>query len=319
MDEQGHWQSELRNAVVWRSMGIALMAAIAAGLNPYATLFLVAALATRLGFSLPGLGTPSPPVLLAVVAVTGLALPIDLVLGKLDRRRPENPGPAAPSISPAVPPKKAQALARAHGGVARVHLAGLVVWLLLAVGGSVLLRLGASVPGLVTPVSLLAATGHSLLLLLHTVLANRARRKDAGHSVTRRIPLLTLVRRVDLLIGSLAGALVAVGLAGPAVSPLIAAGVGAGLACLTGALLTSFAERARRSPSWVGLGHIPVLMAATTVAVIIIPLGLVAVGIGMTVALLAVGGLAAGALTRRGIRVRARPPETAPQSDAPVS
>ena len=62
-------------------MGMALLAAVAAGLNPYATLFLVAALATYLGFSLPGLGTPSPPVLIAVVAVAGLALPLDLVLG----------------------------------------------------------------------------------------------------------------------------------------------------------------------------------------------------------------------------------------------
>ena len=209
-------------------MGMALLAAVAAGLNPYATLFLVAALATYLGFSLPGLGTPSPPVLIAVVAVAGLALPLDLVLGKHVRRRPRN-------------------------------------------------------------------------------------------ASTRRLPLVALVRRVDLLVGTLAGALVAVGLAGPAVPPLLAGVVGAGVAGLTGALLARCAERMRRDPSWRGLGHIPILIAATTTAVIVIPVGLIALGLGWALALLALVLLGAGTLGKRRLSPRTPPPESTPQSDAPVS
>ena len=160
-------------------MGMALLAAVAAGLNPYATLFLVAALAMYLGFSLPGLGTPSPPVLIAVVAVAGLALPLNLVLGKLIRRRSRNPAPAPPPPSPAAL-RKARALARAHRRVARVHIVGLAIWLLLAGGSSALSRAGVSLLALALPVSLLAATGHSLLLLLHTTLARRARHRGGG-------------------------------------------------------------------------------------------------------------------------------------------
>ena len=299
-------------------MGMALLAAVAAGLNPYATLFLVAALATYLGFSLPGLGTPSPPVLIAVVAVAGLALPLDLVLGKLIRRRSRNPAPALPPPSPAAL-RKARALARAHRRVARVHIVGLAIWLLLAGGSSALSRTGVSLPALALPVSLLAATGHSLLLLLHTTLARRAQHRVTRPTGTRRLPLAMLVRRVDVPVGALTGALVAVGLAGPAVSPFIAGVLGAGVAGLTGALLARCAERMRRDPSWRGLGHIPVLIAATTTAVIVIPVGLIALGLGVALALLALGLLGAGALGRRGLLLRAPPPESTPQSDAPVS
>lgn len=299
-------------------MGMALLAAVAAGLNPYATLFLVAALATYLGFSLPGLGTPSPPVLIAVVAVAGLALPLDLVLGKLIRRRSRNPAPAPPPPSPAAL-RKARALARAHNRVARVHIVGLVIWLLLAGGSSALSRAGVSLPALALPVLLLAATGHSLLLLLHTTLSHRTRRRGGDPAGLRRLPLVSLVRRVDLLVGALTGALVAVGLAGPGVSPLLAGVVGGGVALLTGALLTSCAERMRRDPSWRGLGHIPVLIAATTTAVIVIPLALIALGLGVALALLALALLGAGALGRQRLSLRASPPEPTPQSDAPVS
>ena len=299
-------------------MGMALLAAVAAGLNPYATLFLVAALATYLGFSLPGLGTPSPPVLIAVVAVAGLALPLDLVLGKLIRRRSRMPTAVPPPPSPAAL-QKARALARAHRRVARVHIVGLAIWLLLAGASSALARAGVGLPALALPVSLLAATGHSLLLLLHTALARRARRRVAGPAGTRRLPLATLVRRVDLPVGALAGALVTVGLAGPAVSPLLAGVVGGGVALLTGALLAGCAERMRRSPAWNGLGHIPVLIAATTTAVLVIPLALIALGLGVALALLALGLLGAGALGRRRLPLRAAPPEPTPQSDAPVS
>lgn len=299
-------------------MGMALLAAVAAGLNPYATLFLVAALATYLGFSLPGLGTPSPPVLIAVVAVAGLALPLDLILGKLIRRGRPTPVLAPPPPSPAAL-RKARALARAHMRVARVHIVGLAIWLLLAGGSSALARAGVGLPALVLPVSLLAATGHILLLLLHTALARRARRRVGDPAVRRRLPLVTFVRRVDLLVGAPTGALVAVGLAGPAVSPLLAGVVGGGLALLTGALLASCAERMRRSPGWNGLGHIPVLIAATTTAVLVIPLAVIALGLGVALALLALGLLGAGALGRRRLPLRTPPQEPTPQSDAPIS
>ena len=299
-------------------MGMALLAAVAAGLNPYATLFLVAALATYLGFSLPGLGTPSPPVLIAVVAVAGLALPLNLVLGKLIRRRSRNPAPAPPPPSPTAL-GKARALARAHRRVTRVHIVGLAIWLLLAGGSSAFSRAGVSLLALALPVSLLAATGHSLLLLLHTTLARRARHRIAGPTVRRRLPLATLVRRVDMPVGALTGALVAVGLAGPGVSPLLAGVVGGGVALLTAALLTNCAERMRRDPYWRGLGHIPVLIAATTTAVIIIPLALIALGLGVALALLALALLGAGALGRRRLLLRASSPEPTPQSDTPVS
>ena len=203
--------------------------------------------------------------------------------------------------------------------MARVHIIGLVIWLLLAGGSSALSRAGVGLPDLALPVSLLAATGHGLLLLLHITLARRARRWAAGPAGTRRIPLVTLVRRVDLLVGALTGALVTVGLAGPTVSPLLAGVVGGGAAFLTGALLAACAERMRRSPAWNGLGHIPVLIAATTTAVLVIPLALIALGLGVVVALLALGLLGAGALGRRHLLLRAPPPEPTPQSDAPVS
>ncbi len=299
-------------------MEMALLAAVAAGLNPYATLFLVAALATYLGFSLPGLGTPSPPVLIAVVAVSGLALPLDLVLGKLIERRSRNATPPPPPPSPGAL-RKARALARAHKRVARVHIVGLAIWLLLAGGSSALAKGGAGLPDLALPVSLLAATGHSLLLLLHTALARRARRRVTHPAGTRRLPLATLVRRVDLLVGALTGTLVTIGLAGPAVSPLFAGAVGAGVALLTGALLASCAERTRRSPAWRGLGHIPILIAATTTAVLVIPLALIALGLSVALVLLTLGLLGAGALGRRRLSLRASPPETTPRSGAPVS
>ena len=45
-------------------------------------------------------------------------------------------------------------------------------------------------------------------------------------------------------------------------------------------MLTATAARASRSPQWVGLGHVPVLMCAATAAVCIVPLGVAKPGIG---------------------------------------
>ena len=61
------------------------------------------------------------------------------------------------------------------------------------------------------------------------------------------------------------------------------------------------------------------LIAATTTAVLVIPLALIALGLGVALALLALGLLGAGALGRQRLLLRAPLPETAPQSDAPVT
>jgi hypothetical protein len=63
------------------------------------------------------------------------------------------------------------------------------------------------------------------------------------------------------------------------------------------AALTATAARASRAPAWIGLGHVPVLMAAATAAAAIVPLGLVQPGLGAGLALTA-ATLLAGALAR---------------------
>src|SRR5207249_12331014 len=57
------------------------------------------------------------------------------------------------------------------------------------------------------------------------------------------------------------------------------------------AMLTSTAARASRSPAWVGLGHIPVLMSAATAAACIVPLGVAKPAIGLSLALIALSAL----------------------------
>ncbi|MGI8422771.1 MAG: hypothetical protein ACR2NO_01405, partial [Chloroflexota bacterium] len=49
---------------------------------------------------------------------------------------------------------------------------------------------------------------------------------------------------------------------------------GAVLSWSVAAMLTAIASRASQSAAWVGMGHIPVLMAAATAAACIVPLGL---------------------------------------------
>jgi hypothetical protein len=58
--------------------------------------------------------------------------------------------------------------------------------------------------------------------------------------------------------------------------------------------VTALAARASRSPAWVGLGHIPVLMAATTTAACLLPLGLARPAAGMVPAVLTLAVLAWG-------------------------
>jgi hypothetical protein len=67
------------------------------------------------------------------------------------------------------------------------------------------------------------------------------------------------------------------------------------------AMLTSFAARASRSAAWVGLGHIPVLMAAATAAACIVPLGVAKIGIGLSLASIVVAGLLWATVSVQGV------------------
>src|SRR5581483_9820087 len=74
-------------------------------------------------------------------------------------------------------------------------------------------------------------------------------------------------------------------------APAALAAAGALIAWSIAAMLTAAAARASRSLAWVGLGHVPVLMAAATTAACIIPLGLARLGLGLVPAALAVATL----------------------------
>jgi hypothetical protein len=75
-------------------------------------------------------------------------------------------------------------------------------------------------------------------------------------------------------------------------------------------MLTSTAARASRSAAWVGLGHVPIFMAATTAAACIVPLGLAKPAIGLSLAVIAcatllwatMSGQRAAVATRRAVR-----------------
>ena len=212
-----------------------LAVAIAAGLNPYAALLLVAALATwtpRLSLVLPWVGVPPVAVMYAIVIVAGLALPLDLVFGKLTR------------------------LPASQGTLRRL-------WLSPA----------------------------------------------------------TLSRCVGLLVAPITGTVLAMGLVGPQGSFVTVALSGGSLATATWAMLTISMNRAQRSSAWAGLGHIPILIAATTAACIIIPLAVVQAFIGLAVGLLVVVGLlAASVLAGRGTaRHTSLPGASSPRSAAPRS
>lgn len=108
------------------------------------------------------------------------------------------------------------------------------------------------------------------------------------------------VRRTSQFVAPIAGALGATAVTTSSLPlPLIAA-VAAVTSWLVAVLLTEWAARASRSAAWVGLGHIPVLMAAATAAACMIPLGLAKPGIGYFLVAFAVSGLlAAAAFGRR--------------------
>ncbi|HEU5317329.1 MAG TPA: hypothetical protein VFX49_14560 [Chloroflexota bacterium] len=89
-----------------------------------------------------------------------------------------------------------------------------------------------------------------------------------------------VVRRLSQLVAPFAGALAAVTLTDSNLPLPVVATIGAALSWSVAAMLTSIAARASRSAAWVGMGHIPVLMAAATSAACIVPLALAKPGIG---------------------------------------
>lgn len=279
------------------------MAAVAAGMNPYATLFLATALASRLDLSLPWVGVPPSWVLTTLIVVTGVALPFDLILGKLAKPRPRSLVPDRLDRFPAADSLRSQAISRAHVRVGRVHLGCLVFWCVASVLSWGLLSAGVKLRPVILPISLLALAGHIILILLHTVLRMRV----LHQALVARVHPAMVFRRIGPVMSSVAGAVLAMGLAEPAVSLLLAAAVGGGLACATGLLLMIVTSRALRSTNWAGLGHIPVLIAATATSVIIIPLGLIQAGLGLSVALLGLLGLMGGALGGQSVRLLSAP------------
>ena len=89
-----------------------------------------------------------------------------------------------------------------------------------------------------------------------------------------------VVRRISQLVAPFSGALAAVTLTETGLPLAVVATIGAVLSWSVAAMLTSIAARASRSPAWVGMGHIPVLMASATAAACIVPLALAKPGIG---------------------------------------
>jgi hypothetical protein len=82
------------------------------------------------------------------------------------------------------------------------------------------------------------------------------------------------VRRLSQLVAPFTGAMAAVSVTESGLPLPLVAAVGAVLAWCVAAMLTSASARASRSAAWIGLGHIPVLMAAATAAACIVPLAL---------------------------------------------
>jgi hypothetical protein len=104
-------------------------------------------------------------------------------------------------------------------------------------------------------------------------------------------------RRISQLSAPAAGAFAAASVTQSDVPPALVAVVGAVVAWSTASMLTSVAARASRSAAWVGLGHIPVLMAAATSAACIVPLGLAKPVIGYVLSAIAVSILGAYTLS----------------------
>jgi len=136
--------------------------------------------------------------------------------------------------------------------------------------------------------AILAATPQALLIAL-TALAGLAAPVD--FVLGKFVRFAPRVRRVSQFVAPVAG-----GLAAAAVSqselplPLVFAG-GAAVSWSVASMVSALAARGSRSRAWVGLGHVPVLMAAATAAACIVPLAMANTVVGTILALSAFGTL----------------------------
>jgi len=92
------------------------------------------------------------------------------------------------------------------------------------------------------------------------------------------------VRRASQFVAPVAGAFFVAYVSRSDLPLALVASGAAVLSWSVSTMLTAAAARASRSAAWVGLGHIPVLMAAATAAASIVPLGMAKPGIGLGVA-----------------------------------
>jgi hypothetical protein len=131
-------------------------------------------------------------------------------------------------------------------------------------------------------------------LLLSAVAALTALAAPFDFIFGKFVRFAPLVRKCSQSLAPVAGAMAAATVTESSLPlPLVAVG-GAVLSWTVAAMLTALAARASRSAAWVGLGHIPVLMAAATAAACIVPLGLAKPAIGYVLSALAlalVGGV----------------------------
>ncbi len=93
-------------------------------------------------------------------------------------RRPASTTRATPSR--AITPAGAQAVARLHRSVARLHGIAIGIWLPVVATTSALLLAGVGIPTFVPVGSLIAAAIHGLFLVLHRWLAHRALSRAAA-------------------------------------------------------------------------------------------------------------------------------------------
>jgi hypothetical protein len=138
--------------------------------------------------------------------------------------------------------------------------------------------------------AVLAATPQGLLIAL-TALAGLAAPVD--FVLGKFVRFAPRVRRVSQFVAPVAGGVAAAAVSQselPLPLPLVFVG-GALVSWSVAAMISALAARGSRSRAWVGLGHVPVLMAAATAAASIIPLALASTVVGTILALSALGTL----------------------------
>ena len=136
--------------------------------------------------------------------------------------------------------------------------------------------------------AVLAATPQALLVAL-TALAGLAAPVD--FVLGKFVRFAPRVRRVSQLVAPVAGGAAAAAVSQSELPLALVFAAGAAVSWSVAAMLSALAARGSRSRAWVGLGHVPVLMAAATAAASIIPLALANTVVGTILALCALGTL----------------------------